>query len=133
MNLAAVRLRLVVSLGHATLTLWCLGFPAQAVRRSQEALAQAQALAHPHSLAVAQHFAAFLHYRRRELPAVQEQAEALLTLATAQGFPLWVGFGTCWLGWPLAPQGEGEIGLAQLRQGMAAVLAQGQMRRSRSV
>ena len=28
-------------------TLWCLGYPAQAVRRSQEALALAQALAPP--------------------------------------------------------------------------------------
>ncbi len=100
--------------------------PAQAVRRSQEALALAQALAHPYSLAVAQHFAACLHYRRREVPAVQAQADALLTLATAQGFPLCVGYGTCWRGWALAMQGQGEAGLAQLRQGLAAVLATGQ-------
>ena len=58
--------------------------------------------------------------------AVQAQAEALLTLATAQGFPLFVGFGTCWRGWALAMQGQGEVGLAQMRQGMAAVLATGQ-------
>ena len=32
-------------------TLWCLGYRALAVRRSQEALALAQALAHPYSLA----------------------------------------------------------------------------------
>ena len=74
--------------GHAANTLWCLGYPAQAVQRSQEALALAQELAHPYSLAVAQHYAACLHHRRREAPAVQAQAEALLTLATAQGFPL---------------------------------------------
>ena len=96
------------------------------MRRSQEALALAQALAHPYSLAMAQHFAAYLHYHRREALAVQAQADALLTLATAQGFPLYVGYGTCWRGWALAMQGEGEAGLAQLRQGMAAVLATGQ-------
>jgi predicted ATPase len=107
-------------------TLWCLGFPAQALRRSQEALALAQVLAHPQSLAVAQHFAAYLHYRRREAPAVQAQAEALLTLAAAQRFPLWVGLGTCWRGWALAEQGQGEAGLAQLHQSMAAILATGQ-------
>jgi predicted ATPase len=103
-----------------------LGFPAQALRRSQEALALAQALVHPYSLAVAQHWAAWL-YHRREAPAVQAQAEALLTLATAQAFPLFVGLGTCWRGWALAVQGQGAAGLAQLRQGMAAVLATGQM------
>ena len=81
-------------LAHAGWTLWCLGYPAQAIGRCQEALALAQELAHPHSLAVAQHFAAFLHHRRREAPAVQAQADALLTLAAEQGFPLWVGFGT---------------------------------------
>jgi predicted ATPase len=96
------------------------------VQRSQEALALAQALAHPFSLVNTQHFAAFLHHRRREALAVQAQADALLALAIEQGFPLWVGFGTCWRGWALAMQGQGEVGLEQLRQGMAAVLATGQ-------
>jgi predicted ATPase len=113
-------------LALAAWTLWCLGTPAQAFQRSQEALALAQALAHPQSLAVAQHYAAFLHHRRREVLAVLAQADALLTLGTAQGFPLWVGFGTCWRGWALAMQGQSEAGLEQLHQGMAAVLGTGQ-------
>ncbi|MGH8067252.1 MAG: sigma 54-interacting transcriptional regulator [Candidatus Entotheonellia bacterium] len=103
-------------------TLWCLGSPAQAVRRSQEALALARALAHPHSLAFAQHIAAYLHHRRREVSAVHALADALLTLATAQRLPLFVGYGSCWLGWALAMQGQSEAGLAQLHQGLAAVL-----------
>ena len=74
-------------LAVAANTLWCLGSPAQAVRRGQEALAQAQGLAHPFSLALAQHWAAFLYYRCRDAQTVQAQAETLLTLATAQGFP----------------------------------------------
>jgi class 3 adenylate cyclase/predicted ATPase len=116
----------VACLTFAAITPWCLGYPAQAVWQSQAALALAQELAHPYSLAVAQHFAAWLHYRRREVPAVQALADALLTLATAQEFPLHVGYGTCWRGWALAIQGQGETGLAQLRQGMEAVLATGQ-------
>jgi predicted ATPase/class 3 adenylate cyclase len=113
-------------LGVAANTLWCLGYPAQAMRRGQEALALAQALAHPYSLAFAQHLTAFLYYRRWEAPAVQTQAETLLTLATAQGFSLFVRYGTCWQGWALAMQGQGEAGLAQLRQGLAAFVAMGQ-------
>jgi class 3 adenylate cyclase/predicted ATPase len=113
-------------LAVAANTLWSLGYPAQAVRRSQEALTLAQVLAHPQSLALAQHFAAYLHQRRREALAVQAQAEALLTLATAQGFPLWVGFGTFWRGWALVVQSQSEAGLAQMHQGMAAVLVTGQ-------
>jgi predicted ATPase len=117
----------VTCLTFAALTLWCLGFPTQAVRRSQDALALAQALAHPQSLALAQYFAAFLHQRRREVLVVQAQAEALLALATAQEWPLLVGFGTVWQGWALAMQGQGEAGLALMREGVTAVLATGQM------
>jgi predicted ATPase len=114
-------------LAYAANTLWCLGYPAQAVQRSQEALALAQHLAHPRSLAQAQHFASFLHYRRREAQMAQVQAEALLALATAQGFPVLVGFGTFWHGWALVMQGQTEAGMAQIRQGMAVVVTLGQM------
>jgi predicted ATPase len=70
----------VACLTVAALTLWCLGFPAHAVRRCQEALALSQALNHPQSLVRAQHYAAFLYHRRREAPAVQAQAEALAAM-----------------------------------------------------
>jgi predicted ATPase len=107
-------------------TLWCLGFPTQALRRSQEALALAQALSHPRSLAEAQHGAAMLYHRRREVLAVQAQADSLLALAIQHGFQSYVGPGTCWQGWVLATQGQGEAGLTQLHQGLAVVLALGQ-------
>jgi DNA-binding winged helix-turn-helix (wHTH) protein/predicted ATPase len=116
----------VECLSHAASTLWCLGYPAQALRRSQAALTLAQALAHPYSLAFAQFWAILLHYRRREALEVQARAEALLTLATAQEFPFFVGFGTFLRGWALAMQGHGEAGLVQLHQGMTTVLATGQ-------
>jgi predicted ATPase len=106
-------------------TLWCLGYPAQAMRRSEEALALAQELAHPYSLAAVQFWAALLYARRWEVPAVQVRADALLTLATAHGLPLHVGTGTCWRGWALAMQGQGEVGLAELGQGLAVVMATG--------
>jgi DNA-binding winged helix-turn-helix (wHTH) protein/predicted ATPase len=114
----------VVCLSFAALTLWCLGYPAQAVQRSQEALALA--LDYPFSLAAAQHYAAFLHHHRHEALAVQTLAGPLLSLATAQGFPLYVGYGTCWQGWAGAMQGEPVAGLAQLRHGLEAVLTTGQ-------
>jgi predicted ATPase len=110
-------------LGFTANTLWCLGSPAQALRRGQEALTLAQELTHPYSLVFAQHCVASLHHRRREAAAVQGHAEALLTLATRQGFALYRGFGLCWRGWALAAQGQGEAGLTQLRQGLAAVVA----------
>ena len=107
-------------------TLWCLGYPAQAVRRMQEALA----LAHPYSVAFAQQSAVGLHHRRREVPAVQAQADALLTLATAQWFPLHVGTGTCWRGWALAMQGQGEAAQAAACFQQALAIARRQQAKS---
>jgi predicted ATPase len=115
----------VICLECAAQALWCLGYPAQALRRSQEALALAQELAHPLSLGLTQHWATWLHARRREVRAMHAQAEALLTMATAQGFPLYVGYGTYWRGWARVLEGQGEAGLAQMHQGLAALLATG--------
>jgi predicted ATPase len=89
-------------------------------------VALAQELTHHQSLAYAQHMAAVLHHRHREVPEVQAQAEALLTLATAQGLPLWLGHGRLWQGWALAMQGKNEAGLAQMHQRLAAARATGQ-------
>ena len=54
-----------------------------------------------------------------------EQAAATITLATEQGFVQWVARGTVLHGWALALQGQGEAGIAAIRQGLAADLATG--------
>ena len=113
-------------LAIAVHALWCLGYPAQALRRVQEALALAEMLAHPYSLVFAANYTALLHHRCRDAPAVKAQAEALLALATVQGFPLWVGIGTLWCGWVPAMQGQATAGLAQMHQGMTGAVATGQ-------
>jgi len=110
---------------HAALTFWLLGYPAQALAHLHEALALAHALMHPSSLAFARRWAAHVYQLRRDVPAVYEHAEAAVTLATEQGFPLWVGMGTSLQGWARAMQGEGEAGLAQVRQGISAWRATG--------
>jgi predicted ATPase len=104
----------------AALALWHLGYPDQALRRIREALTLAYEVAHPFSLAYALHFAAVLHYFRRETRQTQEQAEATITLSTKQGYALFVARGTILRGWSLAAQGQGEAGIAQMLQGLAA-------------
>jgi predicted ATPase len=115
----------VVCRAYAARTLWALGYPAQALSRLHEALALAHALAHPYSLAQARCFAAYVYQYRRDVPAVHEHAEAAVALSTAQGFPFWAAVGTILRGWALALQGQGEAGLAQVRQGIAAERATG--------
>jgi predicted ATPase/class 3 adenylate cyclase len=110
---------------YAARTLWLLGYPDQALARLHEALALAHALSHPYSLAFARCWAAYVYQLRRDVLAVHEHAEAAVALATAQGFPLWVAWGTSLHGWTLAMEGQGEEGMAQLRQGIAAWRATG--------
>jgi predicted ATPase len=57
------------------------------------------------------------------VPAVHEQAEAAVALSIEQGFPFWAAAGTILRGWALAMQGQGEEGLSQVRQGIAAYRA----------
>jgi predicted ATPase len=104
----------------AALTLWLLGYPDQALQRSQEALTLAQELSHPFSLAFAPHQAAISHQFRREGQAAQERAETLIALSSEQGFALPLAWGTIERGWALAEQGRGAAGIAQIRQGLAA-------------
>jgi predicted ATPase len=102
-----------------------LGYPDQALKLNQKALALAQELSHPYSLAFALSSATKFHQLSREVQAAQEQAEAVITLSTEQGFALWVAWGTILRGWALATQGGGEEGIAQLRYGVVAFRATG--------
>jgi predicted ATPase len=111
--------------GYAASTLWLLGYPVQALARLHEALALAHALVHPFSLAWARSWAATVSQWRRDVPAVHEHAEAAVALATEQGFTQWAAMGRSLRGWALAMQGQGEAGMAQVRQGIAAFRATG--------
>jgi predicted ATPase len=102
-----------------------LGFPDQAWQRSQEALTLAQELSHSFSLAYALSMAAMLSQCRWEYQATQELAEAVMALATDQGFPLWLAYGIILRGWALAEQGQTEERITQIRQGLTAWRATG--------
>ena len=115
----------VISRSFAALALWVLGYPDQALKRTQEALNLARELAHPYSLAFALGFAARLHQLRREGQLTREQAEATITLCTDQGIPFFLALGTVLRGWALAEQGQTEEGITQIRQGLAGWQATG--------
>ncbi|MDQ4076490.1 MAG: AAA family ATPase [Chloroflexota bacterium] len=114
-----------VSCRHwAALDLWFLGYPDRALARIHEALNLAHDLAHSFSLAHAQEQAASLHQHRREPQAVQERAEATITLATQHGYPYRIGTGKILRGWAMTAQGH-EEGIAELRDGLATCQATG--------
>jgi class 3 adenylate cyclase/predicted ATPase len=105
--------------------IWVLGYPDQALRSIHEALTMAQELTHPFSQAFALNMATVNYQFRREVQAVRERAEELITLTTEQGFALWLAFGMILRGWALTVQGERAEGIDQMRQGLAAHRATG--------
>jgi predicted ATPase len=115
----------VTNLSRDSWTLWYLGYPDQALARSQAAVTLAQQLAHPLSLSFALGEAAVLHQFRRQGQAAQAHAAATLHLATDHGFPHWRAYGTILHGWALVHQGETREGIEQLHQGMMARRATG--------
>ena len=115
----------VPCLSYAALTLWMLGYPDQALKRSHEAFTLAQELSHAYTRTRALVYAAILYGLRREWSTVQELAEAALALATEQGFAQWVGPGIFSRGQALAAQGQYEEGITQMQQGLAAMRATG--------
>jgi predicted ATPase/class 3 adenylate cyclase len=107
----------VVCLTTSAFTLWMLGHPDRARQRADEALAVATELEHPLSLAYGLYHAGYLHLWRREAELVRDRAERLLRLVDEHDFPIWRALGTCLLG-AAAAMGQGEEGLAKVRQGV---------------
>jgi len=115
----------VLCLNHLSASLAYLGYADQALRRRREMVTLAQGLAHPLSLAAALSWTARFHQLRREPQVVHELAEAVIALATTQGFPQWWALGIVLWGWALAEQGQAAEGVAEIRQGLAAWRATG--------
>jgi TOMM system kinase/cyclase fusion protein len=105
--------------------LWLLGYPAQALRRSHDALTLAQEQSHPFTLALTLVTVAVLQQLRQEREATLAHVKASVMLSTAHEFPYLRAVGTVMQGWGLARGGQVAEGMAQMRQGLAASRATG--------
>jgi predicted ATPase len=117
----------MATLSLAPWSLWLLGYPDQAMKRSQEALLAAQKTSHPLSLAYAHVMAAGFHQLRREERQVQEKAEAAIAVCSQHGFPYWLAWANILRGWALVKQRETNEGIVLIRRGMADYRATGSM------
>jgi predicted ATPase len=115
----------VLSLSYSALILWQLGYPDQALKRSNEALALAQTLPLPFTQVHAEVWVVYLRQYRREAGATQEKSENVIALCAEQGFTEWLAWATSLRGWAIAEQGRHEEGIAQIREGSAASCAIG--------
>ena len=115
----------VASLSFTALLLWLRGYPDQALKKSQETLAMARALAHPFSLTQALVWTSWFHQFRRDERGAQAEADAAIRLSTEQGFSTWLAMAMMFHGWALVMQGQCTEGMAQLQRGLADTRAMG--------
>ncbi len=105
------------------LVLWLLGYGEQARRWSDRGLMLAREGAHAYTLVSALNSSSWLHHFCQERAGIQEQAEEVIAICTKQGIALLLAWGTILRGWALAEQGQGEAGINQIHQGLAAAQA----------
>ncbi len=106
-------------LSHSGWNLWCLGYPDQALGRVNEAIATAQSLSHPFSLASAEFFSTMVRALRREPHIVQETAERVIAFSAEHGLGFWLLITPIFRGWAIAQRGRHEEGVEQMRQALA--------------
>src|SRR5262249_41943848 len=95
-------------------SLWALGYPDQAIRSTDAAIALAEHLKHAPSLAHALLFASFCRQSCRDPVATFDMAERLIALATEHRLALYRTIGGIAHGWALVHLGHVEAGLSEL-------------------
>jgi predicted ATPase len=100
--------------------MFCLGYPDQALVRSKEAVAEAQSLAQPQTLALSLEIGArvllLIGYSR----ASDDWIDRLIAVAAEQSFPFWRALGLIFRGWMDVKNGDVTKGLSLVRCGLSA-------------
>jgi len=85
--------------------LWMQGFPDLARQESERAIALAERLEHPFSIALAWSFATWLAQFTGDTERVRDLAERATQHCTQHGFPFWIGWNGVMGGWATAALG----------------------------
>ena len=109
----------VVAHSIGALFLWMSGYPDTAQRRSVAAIALAERLGHPYSLAYAVFHTAILDLWSGRIDAAGEQARRVVQIAAEREYNVWQASGLIVQGVALAAQGRPDEGLELTDRGFA--------------
>ena len=116
---------LVASQASLGILLFCLGFPDQALARSNAAIAEARRLPHLPSLAASLGHSARLLLLVGDAVTLDERAGELISVGTEQSFPQMRANGVTFRGWAKVKNGDVAEGISLLRSGSTAYRATG--------
>jgi predicted ATPase len=97
---------------------WMLGYPDRSLDELRAAVGSAETLGPPLTLAHTLCYVAQVHIFRHEPSAAADYAGRALRICEEHRIAQWHGYALCVNGWTLSASGEGEEGLAQIRQGV---------------
>jgi tetratricopeptide (TPR) repeat protein len=109
-----------ICLCRQAINLWCLGFVDQAIQAANESTDYADTIGHPFSRAYARSFAALLHYLRRDLEMVHQEATTAMQICHEHGIQFWLTRAQMLEGWAIAASGDPESGIATMKSAMAS-------------
>jgi tetratricopeptide (TPR) repeat protein len=107
-------------LAHA---LWTLGYPDQARRRLDEALAFARADRDPRSLAHAQHFGAMVHQACGDAEKSRELADACFAHCNDHGIAQERDWVSIWRGWAISELESADEGITLMIESLSTIRA----------
>jgi len=113
----------ILCLSYLSATFLTLGCPDQAHSFIRQALADAEALGHPESMAFAMAEAVGFCQDVGDVQAVQERAQALIALATEQGFSHFLAEGRLYQAWARGQHGGIDEAVGQIRQVLSGIRA----------
>ncbi len=115
----------IYMLSETVRTLWMLGYPDKARRRSEETLALARTIPSPPSLAFALLFAAFLYLNLREPEKARQTGGECIAICNEHGVAQERAWVMTIYGWALAKLGQVEEGISQIHAALDAQLSRG--------
>ncbi|MGH7813752.1 MAG: hypothetical protein ACREQI_07075 [Candidatus Binataceae bacterium] len=111
-----------ITMGHAAVGAWTLGYADKARRRIDDALAFAGKNQNPYSLAFARFLESWLYLWLRDPQRAEAAAMRALSLSQEHGFLYVAALGRIVAGWARAQLGNPAEGVALIRQGLSGAI-----------
>jgi tetratricopeptide (TPR) repeat protein len=108
----------VANLSNAACVLWLQGLPDQALQRAQQAIALAEQLKHPFSLAYAYQFSAICHQLRGDIQGTQTYTNKAIAVSSRYDFAFWKASSTMLKMWTVLQQNPDPAQLEQFEQAL---------------
>jgi predicted ATPase len=106
-------------LAHKSMALWFLGYPDQSQKEMHKALTLAKIHAQPFAIVRILMYSSVIKFLQRDVKETWRFAEQALVLSTEHGFTYYMSHSLVFKGWAEVMQGQVEVGLDLISQGMS--------------